>query len=153
MNFCNICVFLKTSIFLSISHMVSTFSIKITFSLTNWGLHKINVFFYVIYITIRSPRTVSHLKHLQISDGEVTEKPSHTFSFLLQLHMPLLIINVRAKNLHGSLLTSRSQVAIPQNLLHTFNYLKPKLLLVYQFFVLLTPPNYNLVFLNTYWQN
>src|SRR5437762_7705671 len=40
-----------------------------TFSLINWGLHKTNVFFYVRYVTTSSPRTVSHPKHLRISNG------------------------------------------------------------------------------------
>jgi len=36
---------------------------------------------------------------------------------------------------------------------HTFNYLEPKLALVYQSFVLLTLPNCGPLFQKTYWQN
>src|SRR5271168_4591771 len=42
--------------------------------------------------------------------------------------------------------TSRNRVALLPHPLHMFNYLAPKLELVCQFFVPLTPPNYDLLF-------
>jgi len=41
-----ICVFLKTSIFFSISHVPSMFSIKTVSSSINWGSHNTSVFIY-----------------------------------------------------------------------------------------------------------
>ncbi len=67
-----------------------------------------------------------------------SRKNRHILSVSCHLRMPLPIINIRAKHLRGSLSISRSQVAVPQHLLRTFNYLEPKLALVYQFFVLST---------------
>src|SRR5436190_14600610 len=64
-----ICVCLKMSISLSISHAASMFWIKIGFLSTSLESHKTSVFFYVVYVTINSPKTISPPKHLQISDG------------------------------------------------------------------------------------
>src|SRR6266496_3479083 len=79
---------------------------------------------------------------------------SHIFSFLPHSPMPSWIINVKDKCSHGSLSISRSQIEVlPPHPRHMSNYLKPKLTLVYLFFILLTPLNCDLHFLNIYWWN
>src|SRR5436305_9039811 len=64
-----ICVFLKTSISLSISHAVSMFSNKIAFSSISLRSHKTNAFIYAGYVTISSPKIISPPKRLRISAG------------------------------------------------------------------------------------
>jgi len=59
---------------------------------------------------------------------------------------PSWITNVRAKRTPGSSQTSRNRVALLPHHLRMFNYLAPKLKLACQFFVPLTPPNYDLLF-------
>ena len=87
----------------------------------------------------------------------ITYKPGRSgkavtyLSFPPRSPMPSLIINVRDKRSDGSLWTSRSLMeAILLHLRRTFNYLEPKLSLLYPSFVFSIPANYELLFLKTY---
>src|SRR5271155_1720166 len=77
---------------------------------------------------------------------ELVKSTLLSLSFLSLLHMPSPITNVKVRRTHGSSRTSRNRVALLPHHLHMFNCLTPKLELVCQFFVPLTPPNYDLLF-------